>query len=420
MAKSSVEISESSLVRLQFLGRRLAGELGAIIEAVAEPMRTARGLAKTLGVDRGTAQRALVAARLTSEPLEALARGPGVAALRQIAKGAQDGGVHADAVRALSAATDQIESTLRELGISQAALMRSIDPEPAESSQGWSQGSGASVTFSGGAGNSDPVEQRRRLFEAAAEALGRAMESRTIVMITRPKQGDPSKVEIFGAHGVIGYRARPDAMPMVLGKTVETPGTVQPAGVMPQLLSGERPMMDFCTQPLALVTSRQRGREVHAVIEPRSPDEAVDVVLASKAPDDDENSKHFGKVQETRFNIRVPTRAAVFDMYLERSLAQNCVPSLDLYLWPREGRSPRPSTWYDALPGAPLLAVLGQGIRHSASQFYARQSELTAATFEAAGWNPDLYVGYRCQVAYPHWASCYAMNFDYRPVPGDE
>ncbi|HLO40644.1 MAG TPA: hypothetical protein VK176_06440, partial [Phycisphaerales bacterium] len=132
MAKSPVEISESSLVRLQFLGRRLAGELVAVIDAVPEPARTARGLAKTLGIDRGTAQRALVAARLTSEPLEALARGPGVAALRQIVKGAQEGGVHADAVGALAAATDQIESTLRELGISQAALMRTIEPESAD------------------------------------------------------------------------------------------------------------------------------------------------------------------------------------------------------------------------------------------------------------------------------------------------
>ncbi|HLO39664.1 MAG TPA: hypothetical protein VK176_01475, partial [Phycisphaerales bacterium] len=270
----------------------------------------------------------------------------------------------------------------------------------------------------GAAGGNDPVELRRRLFEAAADALGRVMDTRTVVMLTRPKPGDPTKVEIYGAHGVIGYRARPDAMPMVLGKSLE-PAIAGP-GAAPTLLSGEKPLMGFCTQPLALVTSRQRGSEVHAVIEPRSPDEAVDVVLRSNAPDDDENSKHFGTLQETRFNIRVPARAAVFDMYLERSLAQNCVPSLDFYLWPREGKSPRPANWYDALPGAPLLAVLGPGIRHSASECYARQQELTASVFESVGWNPEQYVGYRCQVAYPHWAACYAMNFDYRPAPGDE
>lgn len=412
MAKSVVSFAETDAVRLRLLGRRLAGELAALIESAPEPLRTARGLAKLLGVDRGTAQRALTAARLSREPVEALAKGPGVVALRQIVRGAQDAGMGGDWVRGLAVATDQIEATLRELGISQAALIRSMGSTPEEHLPGgWTPG------------GSDAVESRRRLFEAASECVGRAMDARVIVTIMRPKPQDESKVEVFGGHGVIGYRARPDAMPLVLGRsvdaTVEQPqdATQNP---VPVLLSSERVMMNFCTQPLALVTSRRRERELSAVVEPRSAEEAVDVVLGASAPDEDENSKFLGRVHETRFNIRVPTRAAVFDVYLERSLAQNCVPALELYLFPREAHSTRPSNWYDALPGAPLLAVLGQGIRNAHSEYYARHAELTTTLFGDCGWNPEHYIGFRCQVAYPHWASCYTVTFDYRPQTTDE
>lgn len=414
MAKALIAFTETDVVRLRLLGRRLAGELISLIESAPEPLRTARGLAKLLGIDRGTAQRALTASRLAREPVEALAKGPGVAALRQIVKGAQDAGMGGDWVRGLAAATDQIEATLRELGISQAGLVRSIESTHEEQAHGgWAPG------------GADPAEARRKLFEAAAECVGRVMDARVIVTIMRPKPQDDSKVEVFGGHGVIGYRARPDAMPLVLGRsvdaTVEQPqGSASQEHAVPVLLSAERVLMDFCTQPLALVTSRRRERELSAVVEPRSPDDAVDVVLGANAPDEDENSKFLSRVHETRFNIRVPTRAAVFDVYLERSLAQNCVPSLELFLFPREAHSTRPNHWYDALPGAPLLAVLGQGIRNAHSEFYPRHAELTTKLFGDCGWNPEQFVGFRCQVAYPHWASCYSVSFDYRPQGTDE
>lgn len=409
MPKYPSVLSPADLARLKLLGRRLSGELAALIDSTPEAMRSARGLAKLLGVDRGTAQRALVASRLGHEPVEALAKGPGVAGLRQIARGALEAGIGGEGATGLPSAIDQFEAALRELGISQAALIRALEPEESDADErSWNSG----AAF-------DHVERRRRLFEAAAEAIGRVMDTRAIIVILRPKPANPAKVEVFGGHAVLGYRARPDAMPLVLGRSVDSPdrpGAGESAGVpAPPLLSGERVLVDFCTQPLALVTSRQHKRELFAVVEPRSAEEAVDVVLASNAPDDDENSQHFGRVHETRFNIRVPTRGAVFDVYLERSLAQNCVPSLDLFLWPREAHSLRPGNWFDTLPGAPLLQVLGPGTRNAATEYYPRHAELTRTLFAASGWNADQFVGFRCQTAYPHWAACYSVNFDYRP-----
>ncbi len=330
----------------------------------------------------------------------------------------------ADAVRGISAAADLFESALRELGTSQSGLVRAFEP-PEEAELGLGGGAGLGIGAGVGLGmegfqGADPVESRRRLFEAAADSLGRMMDTRAIVMMVRPKPGEQAKVEVFGGHGVIGYRARTDVMPLVLGRSVDPSqgDSLAPAqrGRLPgpPQLSGERVLMDFCTRPLALVSHRRHAREVHAVVEPRGTDESVDVVLASNGPDDDENSQHLRRVQETRFNIRVPTREAVFDVYLDRTLAQNCVPSLDLYLWPREAKSFRPANWYDALPGAPLLAVLGSGTRNAASTAYSRHAELTEALFAASGWSAEQFVGFRCQVPYPFWASCYVMSFDYR------
>jgi hypothetical protein len=428
-------MSPSDTVRLELLGRRLSGELTALIDAIPAEHRTARGLARFLHIDRGTAQRVLVGARLIHEPIMTLIKGPGVAGLRQIAHGAVDADISDESVRGLAAAADLFDAALRDLGTSQSGLARlheQADHDPSSHAGGDLTPRPATSAAYGGA---DSLDSRRRLFESAAEALGRVMDTRVILMICRPKPGDPTRIEVFGGHGVIGYRARADAMPMVLGKSVdplpedpslpETPPAGNaaradfPTPRTPTLLSGEHVLMEYCTQPLALVTSKRRGREVHAVIEPRGANESADVVLASNEPDDDENAQHFGRIHETRFNVRVPARSAVFDVYLDRSLAQNCVPSLDLYLWPREPRSLRPSNWYDAIPGVPLLQVLGPGLRNAASASYARQGELAASLFGLCAWNADQFVGYRCETAYPFWAGCYTMGFDYRATVDD-
>ncbi len=342
----------------------------------------------------------------------ALARGPGVAAIRQLVRGAQSSGLTSEPSSGLPVAADQIEEALRQIGVSQARLLRTLggpvyESEPSSPVPGEEQ------------------ERRRRLFEAAADSLGRVMDTRAIVLMVRPRPGRESTLQVFGGHGVIGYRARPDAMPLVIGRSIDPPSADQDHSSIsptpaPALLSGERVLLEFCTEPLALVTSRRHSREVHAVVEPRTPGESADVVLASNAPDDDHNAMLGGGVQEMRFNVRVPARGAVFDVYLERTLAMRCVPTLDLLLWPRESGSPRANNWYDALPGGPLPRVLGPGIRHAATDLYARHAQLTEALFELSGWDPEAFVGYRCQTLYPHWAGCYAMNFDSRPALDSE
>jgi hypothetical protein len=36
--------------------------------------------------------------------------------------------------------------------------------------------------------------------------------------------------------------------------------------------------------------------------------------------------------------------------------------------------------------------------------------------FERVGWDPEQFVGYRCEVAYPVWQAAYCMLFDFGPA----
>lgn len=56
--------------------------------------------------------------------------------------------------------------------------------------------------------------------------------------------------------------------------------------------------------------------------------------------------------------------------------------------------------------------MLGPGLRSAATAAWARHAELTARLFTEAGWDPEEFVGFRCETAYPVWRAGYFMSFN--------
>ena len=116
--------------------------------------------------------------------------------------------------------------------------------------------------------------------------------------------------------------------------------------------------------------------------------------------------------------LGIPSRHLLKDVYLEKRLAMASIPSVGVYLLGIQGilqGLPR-ARWYDRIPGTPALRVLGQGIAQSVSDVFPRHPELTARLFELSGWNPNDFVGYRCEVHYPIWQAQYVTSFEFEKV----
>src|SRR5690606_33721155 len=79
--------------------------------------------------------------------------------------------------------------------------------------------------------------------------------------------------------------------------------------------------------------------------------------------------------------IAMPSRWLLMDVYLERPIAQLCVPSMSVmrmgFNGPLGHRYPD-DRWYDRFPDAPPVQLLGPGVARRGTRAYARASELAS------------------------------------------
>jgi hypothetical protein len=69
--------------------------------------------------------------------------------------------------------------------------------------------------------------------------------------------------------------------------------------------------------------------------------------------------------------------------------------------------------WLDRLPDRPTLEHLGFGFEQAGSTAYPRMTHLIGHLCNSQGWDPNEFVGHRCQVDFPVWGVQYIMSFDF-------
>ncbi len=383
------------------LGERLGSEIARTLRELPESARGGSGLSRFLRMDRATCQRIVQAGRLR-DGLEVLGKAPGPAGLRQFVDSV---GPHisSGSQASLAAASEEYVHLVRELGGSQTRLLARLDE----------QGDRRAMASDG--------DVRATLFESAARLVGRWSEVGVFVSLYAPT-ADGERMDRVNVTGFVGHRAHGSAIPLTTGS-----GRLQPkAGESGSALSldgspaeGSTPLAlfeEFCTRPLPRVTSRHPGSGLTQIVdhEDHEGDErgrAADIVTARMNATPIDLPSADDPLHAIWMTVNYPARRLLADVYLHRSLARRCIPSAGVHM--NDLHNFDPQDWATKFPDQPTLQVLGSGAEHSASTAYARQGELTRSLFDRIGWDPEQFVGYRCEVEYPIWRAGYCVWFDF-------
>lgn len=397
-------LSAAEEVEAERIARRLASEIRPVIGLLPDEERGASAMARALELDRATCQR-LVAAARQNAGVETLVQMPGVQGLRQFLA-AMDRRITDEAGREIltsaGAAIDAFSDLLDRLAGSQRKLKARLEARRAATE-------GPAIHVRGG---SDDLSVRQSLFKAAATATGRWSETLVSLNAIRPLPGNPLMTESVGVRGLIGHHARQDAVPLELGhvsplRARAAGEQVEPAGLV---------LEEFSSKPSPIVVSKSSPTVVVYTVDlpAMTMSGGVDVVIGKKRSLTEKHPATLDPpIGEVWNLINFPARRMLFDVYLHRDIARRCLPSIELHLWAPESPSHVQARWSTRFPGSPRLELLGPGLRAIATPTYARLPEVVARMFSLAGWEPEEFVGYRCEKAYPMWRGGYCMSFDF-------
>lgn len=412
---SSEVLSVEELAVADRVARRLHNDLRALFDALPSDARHASGMARALGIDRTTCQRAVFAASRGYAGPELLTRLPGVKGLRQlVASGrAALGAGSKDVFDALDASIRQFQSLITTLGGSQSRLIRRLEVSALvrEGDTGDSRG----------AATAGP---RQRLFHAAAELTGRSSDCWVAVYLYNPSREVEGAVELIRANGLLGHRARADAVPLVFHsfatKPRESQATERRLGLVEPLVSSRRTnapdslLGEFSSDPHPFVSTAQPNEFcVQSIDETAGAGHGpIDLMFATRTmiahP-----AREQPPVEEAWALVNFPCRRLLFDVYMHRGLAGPRQPALDAHLWRPDFAQHVGSRWQTRFAEAPSLQFLPPGLRASASDAWARHSELTRFLFERSGLDASEFVGFRCDADHPVWRAGYCMSFDF-------
>jgi hypothetical protein len=283
---------------------------------------------------------------------------------------------------------------------------------------------GAKAAPPAAAGDEAAVRARADLFAAAATITGRHAETAAVVNIFRPLPGDHEQpmLERVNTSGLVQTSVRPGSMPVVIsaGDTLRWAGpeSREHTTLKADAVTGRSPsalLEEFTTRPLPEVTGRGRQGEVLQVIDPdRLDGETVfDVFTANRSavPMFDPNTGKLA-LDQVWYLVNCPAIRLIFDVYLHKDLERQVRPSVDALLWYPNLAIPGGDRWITRFPGQVRLELLGRGVGSAQTPGWSRHADLVAHLFERAEWDPESFVGFRCQIDYPVWRAGYCMSFD--------
>lgn len=418
-------LSAAEWAEAQRVWDRLRAELGSLISTLPEHARHASGLSRELDVLRVTCQR--VVSALSSEPGSPapLAKLPGPEGLRQFVGGFKRTGVSAAQIEGASAAVAAVERLITVTGGSQTKLNERLSV-----SAGGVPAAGGGGTRAADAppGALATVAQRQALHEAAAAVTGRACETSFAIYAFRAHPQSPLTLERALCKGLIGAVVAPGGLPLVLGSgdTLHTEEASLHKGLSPEPhgRTKETILSAFTTSPLPTITTKSRTGSLHQVIDPAAfaagaESRPVDVVTALRASHLMYEPTTGQPTLDAVWSLVNCTSARlIMDVYLHADMERLFRPSIDALIWGPDLSAPVQDRWTIRLPNQPRLQLLGRGLRQAASEHYARHAEVSGAFFGHIGWDPDDFVGFRCEVRYPVWRAGYCMGFEYLGAPG--
>lgn len=412
-------LTDGALADAQRLAERLQSAVMVIFKALPKENRSAAGLARFTELERTICQRLVASVVGCEVGPRTLTTIPGTKTLRLLAAELGGRGVDAEGLESVAA---QFDEYFDRWGKSQRGYARLLEQHlkgPAENEDDASFRSPSPALIP-----EDPGLRRRlRLFQVARETLGAYAKATIQIVIFAPSRTDPEWLDIGRGRGVVGHRANPGAMPLMIsfvreGETALT-GTSEFSPLNTDDLDDPRHcgvLREFSTDPLPPIMIKDKGQwRFHLIDHPIGQSHGIDLLYAEqtlrglKRPGSDDPTR----CDEVFANLNLPIEGLICDAYLHRDLAKRCIPGLDIQLPLSASQELRDERWATRVSSGPPLKVLGTGLGKAASNLYPRHAELTEAVFKKFGRDPNDFVGYRCEEVYPEWRLAYRMFFDY-------
>lgn len=411
--------SRPELERCARIATRLHAAFRALARSFPEQYSTVTEMSRFLGVGRGVCQRIALALRAEDDPLDILQRFPGLRGMEQFVDAAEVRELDSSHIAAARAALDEYAALIGAAGGSQRRLLASIANRKLRE---------GAIPDSAGESHEaapDDEEGRAALFHAAQRLIGARCTSRVEVLVLRVRRENPDELEMIEASVLANVTADASGLPITrIARASSSQGATESerAGLEPgSSVLGISPgaiLEHFSSNPLPTVTSRLRSGDFIQVFNPDGRmDTPIDMAVATAmSPAAMHPRLDNPPIWNCGMVIAMPSRWLLMDVYLERPLAQACVPSMSVmrmgFNGPLGHKYPD-DRWYDRFPDAPPVQLLGAGIARRGTRAYARASELASYLFERAGWNPERFLCVRCEVAFPVWDSQYVMTMDF-------
>lgn len=412
-SRGSAPLRPEDLQDLDRSLKAIRSELLAFLAAMPVAAQNASGLSRLLDVERTTCQRT-VSAITTPYPGVALAgQLPGTRGIRLLVEAAAGRGIQIDpeSLKRLDKALSAYDEATRKLAGSRSRLLKRIDRTLA-----------ASATPGSSRSAEAELAHREALFEAAAALTGRSSDVWLAAHIYTPVPGHPEVIAQARAHGLIGHRAEPDAVPLtfhIFGEPADETRndltTFRPLressteGIPDELLT------EFSTNPAPVVHSAHPDEFIVQTIEP-SPDQPeaapIDLIFALTGGVSHPSTRPVN-TEEVWALVNFPVRRLLLDVFMHKDIARQCVPGLDVHLWRPDFAQHVGERWQTRFQSPPSLQLLTPGLERAKTSAWGRYTELLRTLFASKGLNPGDYVGFRCDTLYPIWRTGYCIAFDF-------
>jgi len=416
---------DTDIARIRRVGERLRGELSALLAGFPLEARRLAGMARWLDVDQSTCRRVLAGAEHRGDPIEVVTKVPGVQGILNFTKAVRQKQVDANLVSDAEAAIAAFSELIIDCGGSQSSLGRRIAASLAD------------VPGDGAPGEKNLSKRsesdRKAAFESAVLITRMSMEVCIGIVLVRPSETHPGRIDIGVVGGKVGVKVLQGANTLItyfsydalkapvvpLVKSSDQRAASDPERSQPSFILDE-----FTTHPLPTTTTKLfNGGLLHTVDPNHTISGPIDVIEGRWISPFSSNPLTDSSIPVIN-NGRTadpPARHLISDVYVHNDLARASLASVGVYIMGVHGvlgDHEHPSNrWYLRMNHQPNLRVLGPGIGQAHCDAYSRHAELTRLLFDSVGADPSGYFGYRCEERYPLYGMDYEICLDFsRPA----
>lgn len=401
-------LTEAERERAASLGERFREEFTRLLTSLPRSGASALSLSRDLGLDRNLCHRLCSALEQNNDSLYMLTKLPGPQSLHAFIVAAREkGGANcAPLCKAAAAATERFDLLIRELGGSQARFNTRLRVTTNTVARSREHGTMDSVA----------PDSRVRLFDIARETMSYWAEMVYSIRAFVPFANESG--QMLRSVSIGGYAGLQSAgAPFTLTPTYNRGEPTKQDPRSSSLTSVSKLpgyVAEFSTEIPQPVKVRELDSRIVYVIDINGGAEnRTDLSFLKESITDYPTAKN-GKPPAILIQqiAKTPIRWLMMDLFIHKSFQPTASASLAAMHALFGMSHDEPVPWHDRLPGDLKVELLGSGLDAVPTSAWGRYIDVARHMFSKGGLNPDEFIGYRCQVAYPYWGACYVMHVE--------